>query len=239
MSFFASIREAQPPWRVEVKWSVCLGAVVTGVLAGALVAALCRIAFRASALALGGVFYIAASVAALLFLFLAKPRGELAAKLGIGKVRLKDVKLALGGLGAVYAFELVTLPLWGGVLRRLGIDYSEKQSLLDLCAGADWQLFMWLLVLVGLVIPAAEELFFRHLLFGALRPLGVFSALFLTAAIFGALHWFIYGMWVLTFFGIVLQWLYLRTGNLATNILAHAVFNAASLCAAFCLGEHR
>ena len=239
MNFFASIRELPPPWRVEVRWSVCLGAVVTGLLAGALVSAACRLVFRFSALALGASFHIASSAAALLVLFLAKPRLNLAAKLGIGKVRFPEVKLALGGLGAVYLFELATLPLWGFILRRMGVDYSEKQSLLELCAGADWRLFVWLLLLVGLVIPAAEELFFRRLLFGALRPLGVFSALFLAAVIFGVLHWFIYGMWVLMFFGIVLQWLYLRSGNLATNILAHSVFNLVSLCAAFIMGGPR
>ena len=195
--------------------------------------------FHLSALALGASFHIASSVAALLSLFLAKPRMELAAKLGIGRVRFADVRLALGGLGAVYVFELATLPVWGWMLRRMDVEYSEKQSLLDLCAGADWRLFVWLLLLVGLAIPAAEELFFRRLLFGVFRPLGVFSALFLTAVIFGALHWFIYGMWVLTFFGVVLQWMYLRTGNLATNILAHSIFNLASLCAAFCMGEPR
>ncbi len=239
MSFFASIREAPPPWRVEVKWSVCLGALVTGLLTGTLVSAVCRLVFPFSVLAINAGFHLAASVAALLFLLAANPRMNLAAKLGIGKVRLSDVKLAFGGLGAVYAFELVSLPLWGWILHRMGVDYIEKQSLLDLCAGADWRLFVRLLLLVGFVIPAAEELFFRRLLFGALRPLGVFSALFLTAVIFGVLHWFIYGMWVLVFFGIVLQWLYLRTGNLATNILAHSIFNLVSLCAAFCMGDNR
>ena len=237
MRFLESIRELPPPWRVEVKWSVCLGALASGLLAGAAVSWVCRFVFHLSGLALGAALDIAASVAALLFLLLAKPRMELAAKLGIGAVRFSDVKLALGGMGAVYAFELVTLPVWGWVLRRLDVEFSEKQSLLDLCAKADWPLFVRLLLLVGLVIPISEELFFRRLLFGALRPLGVFSALFLSAVIFGALHWFIYGMWVLTFFGIVLQWLYLRTGNLATNILAHSIFNLASLCAAFCMGE--
>ena len=239
MSFLASIRELPPPWRVDLKWGVCLGAGAAGLLAGAAVSAVGRIGFSLSALSSGACFHIAASVAALTFLLLANPRMNLAAKLGIGKLRLADVKTALCGLIAVYAFELATLPPWGFVLRRMEVDYSEKQSLLNLCAGADWKLFIWLLLLVGLVIPAAEELFFRRLLFGALRPLGVFPALFLTAAIFGALHWFIYGIWVLTFFGIVLQWIYLRTGNLAAGILAHSVFNLASLCVAFCMGDAR
>ena len=239
MKFLASIRELPPPWRVEVKWSVCLGALATGLVAGALVSALGRLAFHFPALALGATFHIAASAAALFFLLLAKPRRALAAKLGLGKVRFSDVKLALGGLGAVYLFELVTLPLWGFILRRMGIEYSEKQSLLQLCAGADWRLFLWLLLLIGFVIPAAEELFFRRLLFGALRPLGILSAWFLAAVIFGALHWFIYGLWVLVFFGIVLQWIYLRSGNLAANILAHSVFNLVSLCAAFIMGGAR
>ena len=239
MNFFASIRELPPPWRVEVKWSVCLGAGAAGLVAGASVSLICRLVFHLSVLAIGVSFHIAASAASLLVLLLAKPRLELAAKLGIGKVRLSDIKLALGGLGAVYLFELVTLPLWGAILRRMGADYSEKQSLLQLCADADWRLFLWLLLLVGLVIPAAEELFFRRLIFGALRPLGVLAALFLSAAIFGALHWFIYGIWVLTFFGIMLQWIYLRSGNLLTSFLAHAVFNLVSLCAAFIMGGHR
>ena len=239
MNFFASIRELPPPWRVEVRWSICLGALMSGLVAGTLVSVICRLVFQFPVLALGASFHIAASAAALLVLLLAKPRLNLAAKLGIGKVRFSDVKLALGGLGAVYLFELVTLPLWGLILRRMGVNYSEKQSLLQLCATADWRLFWRLLVLVGFVIPAAEELFFRRLIFGTLRPLGVLSALFLSAVIFGVLHWFIYGIWVLVFFGIVLQWIYLRSGNLATCCLAHSVFNLVSLCAAFIMGGPR
>ena len=61
----------------------------------------------------------------------------------------------------------------------------------------------------------------------------------ISAVIFGALHWFIYGLWVLVFFGIVLQFIYLRSENLAVNILAHAVFNLVSLCAAFIMGGPR
>lgn len=236
MSFWPSIRELPPPWRTEVKWYVCLGAAGAGLLAGAGVSALCRRFFPFSSLASGGCFHVAASVAALAVLLLAPPRWDLAAKLGIGKLRRFDVKLALGGLGAVYVFEFLTLPLWGWLLRRLGVEFSEKQSLLDLCAGADVPLFIQLLILVGLVIPAAEELFFRRLIFGTLRPLGAVAALLLSSVIFGVLHWFVYGVFVLTFFGAVLQLIYLRSGNLATNILAHSLFNLVSLCAAFCMG---
>ena len=235
MSFLNSLRSPAPPWRVEVKWFLCLGVGAFGLLTGAAVSAVARIVFSPSALALGACVHISAQVAALIGLWCLPPRGALADKLGIGKIGFAEVKTAFAGLGAIYLFELVALPVWGWLLRRLDIAYEEKQSLMELCAAADWRLFIWLLVLVGVVIPIGEELFFRRLLFGVLRPLGVVAALILTSMIFGALHGFLYGFPVLTVFGAVLQWLYLRTGNLATNILAHSIFNLVSLCAAFFL----
>lgn len=235
MNFPISIRNLPPPWRVEVKWSACLGAGAFGLLCGAAVSAVFLKVFSPSALVLGACFHIVASVAALGGLWWVKPRGSLAAKLGIRRPAGADVKAAVLGLLAVYGFIIAVVPLWRWVLDSLDVDYQETQELLEICAAADVPFFLYMLVLVGVVIPAAEELFFRRLLFGMLRPLGVVAALILTSVIFGALHGFLYGFWALTFFGAVLQWLYLRTGNLATGIIAHSVFNLVSLCVTFFL----
>jgi membrane protease YdiL (CAAX protease family) len=60
-----------------------------------------------------------------------------------------------------------------------------------------------------------------------LTPRPWFAAL-LTSAIFGAFHLNVMSFLPLAFFGLVLTWLYERTGNLLAPILAHSLFNLAN-----------
>ena len=237
MSLLSSLRELPPPWRTDLRWSVCLVIILIGLFTGLLASVIYGVVSGDHApLSIGACFNIAAPGCAIGCLAAVAPRGGLAAKLGIRRLTAVDGRAILAGLFAVYVFNIATLPAWGWLLRLLDIPFVEKQSLLEVCAGATVPEFIWLLLLVAVVIPVGEELFFRRLLFGALLPVGTVGAVLLSALLFGVAHWFIYGIWALTFFGAVLQLLYLRTGNLLTNILAHAVFNLISLCAAFFFG---
>jgi hypothetical protein len=81
---------------------------------------------------------------------------------------------------------------------------------------------------IGLA-PISEELFFRGFLFGGLRgKLSFWPAALISGAFFGSIH-LLGGSWEvippLAVFGILLAWLYERTGSIGPPILMHALQN--------------
>ncbi len=103
-------------------------------------------------------------------------------------------------------------------------------------------------VVVGsavLVAPIAEELFFRGMLFQALRTrLGTWPGIGVSGFLFGAAHLFgsedlggaLYTFVVLSAFGMFLAWALNRSGTIAVPILMHMTFNAAAVVGILVLG---
>jgi membrane protease YdiL (CAAX protease family) len=88
-------------------------------------------------------------------------------------------------------------------------------------------------VLVCVIAPIAEELFFRGFMFGALRrPIGWIGAAIVTGIVFGLIHAggtdavFLVPLAVL---GFLLCWLYKQTGSLLPGMAVHAFNNALAL----------
>lgn len=83
---------------------------------------------------------------------------------------------------------------------------------------------------VGLAAPLAEELVFRGLLYRAARSRwGAGGAAVLTSLFFGVAHWEPWALFGLVGLGLLLCWLYERTGSLLAPMLAHSVHNVVSL----------
>lgn len=92
----------------------------------------------------------------------------------------------------------------------------------------------WLLVLVTVIGPVAEEFFFRGLLYGWLRTrVGILSGLLFSAFIFALLH----ASWVafapIFALGLLFGWVYEQTGTLAAPMAIHVLHNGAMLYGAF------
>jgi uncharacterized protein len=87
-------------------------------------------------------------------------------------------------------------------------------------------------VVLVVVTPVAEELFYRGLLFGSLWPrLGTGWAAVISAALFGASH-FAGGavlVPILFVFGLVQAWVFRWRGTLLAPIVAHGAFNLIAL----------
>lgn len=80
------------------------------------------------------------------------------------------------------------------------------------------------------IVPVAEEAFFRGILFSWIKSLGYRRlALWGTSLLFAAVHGNMVGFIPLMLLAVALALLYEATGNLLAPITAHAVFNAANL----------
>jgi len=86
------------------------------------------------------------------------------------------------------------------------------------------------LIAAAVVAPIAEELFFRGFLYGGLRGrIGVVGAMLVSTVFFTALHLSLDQFIPIFFLGLVLAWLYEKTGSLYPGIFLHATNNALSL----------
>ncbi len=148
------------------------------------------------------------------------------ADLGLA-VRAPDVGL---GVVAGIALQLLVVPIvYWPILRLTDADPSETaEELVDVVGGAgDWIL---LTIVVAVMAPLVEELFFRGFLLGALRRIATPAvAVVLSSAAFALVH-FLPILFPGTFLlGLVAGAVTIRTGRLAPAIAMHLGFNATTL----------
>lgn len=140
----------------------------------------------------------------------------------------------LVGLVVGITCQLVVLPLfYVPIFRLTGTDTKElSRPAKELASGAQspwsWILFA---LLVSLVAPVVEELFFRGLLLRSLSKRGSapVAAVLLSAAIFAGLHFQLLQLPGLFVFGVTLAGLAVATGRLGPAVFAHIGFNATTV----------
>jgi membrane protease YdiL (CAAX protease family) len=91
------------------------------------------------------------------------------------------------GLAVGVALRLVALAVFAVWIAVTGDAWNPQQEFADAAALGGWSLVA-ILALGGLVIPFAEELLFRGVLYGALRRYGPVLAGLVSAAVFGIAH---------------------------------------------------
>jgi membrane protease YdiL (CAAX protease family) len=146
--------------------------------------------------------------------------------LGLRRFKLSRGLLLAGG--AFLAF-FVFLVVWQAVLSiKQSDDLAQELGARDSTFN-----LVFVAILVALVAPIAEELFFRGFLFGALRgPIGWIPAAVVTGIVFGIIHAggtdavFLVPLAVL---GFLLCVLYRRSGSLLPGMGVHAFNNALAL----------
>jgi membrane protease YdiL (CAAX protease family) len=139
----------------------------------------------------------------------------------------------VGWLAATYLALLGLTAVWLTLMRALGVDVSNSSDLPAGLGTEDSTLALAVVgVLVTVVAPIAEEVFFRGFFFTALRNWkGVPAAAIITGIVFGALH---IGSAPAVFlvplgmFGALLCLLYWRTGSLLPCIAVHAINNSVA-----------
>jgi len=92
----------------------------------------------------------------------------------------------------------------------------------------------WVIVLLCVVVPIGEEVFFRGFIFGGLRARwGVPVAAAASAVFFAAVHLQLVHGLPIFFLGVLLALAYQRTGSLVPAIVAHSLNNVIALLSAW------
>lgn len=123
--------------------------------------------------------------------------------------------MAIGYIGNLISSQFISV--WNFVTGNEVVN-----SVSELISSSDiWVTFLF----VGIIGPILEELFFRKLLIDRMRPYGEVPAILISAAFFGMFHMnfsqFLYAFGI----GLVLGFLYYRTGNFVITTALHALFN--------------
>lgn len=137
---------------------------------------------------------------------------------------------AAGGIGLLVLGKLSDLIL-NAVLDR------PLTSPWDVAGQMPWETRLVFLSFGAIGAPLSEEIFFRGYLFDLFRRAGATSVgLLLTSLLFAAAHITDpYNVPVIGLYGIVLAWLYHRTGSLLAPVIAHAVNNGVVILGMFLL----
>jgi len=159
-------------------------------------------------------------------------RGQAPAALGLHSRRIvRALLLALGGFVLMLPVVWGAAQLNGWIVRSLGITPSEHLLTTALRQRPGAAALVLLFGLGAIVQPAVEELYFRGLLYPALRRhVGVVWAVILNALVFALPHWGQPQMLLpLMLLGVLLASLYAYTRSLPAAIFAHALNNALTI----------
>ena len=147
----------------------------------------------------------------------------------LGFVKIYGLKPYAFAVG-MWLMALIILMFWIAALNWLKLDFllppDTAQQVMDKAGGN----LIATLILVGIVGPIAEEIFFRgFVLPGLVKRFGVTQSLLLSSLLFGIFH-FDPGAIVPTFIlGLALGWVYLKTGALWPAIFAHGLHNSLAI----------
>jgi hypothetical protein len=147
-------------------------------------------------------------------------------------VALRGVDVPLGIIAGVVTQFVLVPAISYPILKLSGQDADDlakpARELADKVHGAGGALL--LLLVVGVIAPIAEELFFRGLLFRALeKRWDRWWALGLSSAFFAATHFQPLQFLPLAAAGAVFGYLVIRTDRLGPAIVAHMAFNISTV----------
>lgn len=130
----------------------------------------------------------------------------------------------LGVVAGVFLF--VSIGLLGNLLIKF-LGTPAPQSFTEAVKGVKygWQFYL-LLLLGGVIAPLKEETLFRGLIYPPLRQAyGRGKGMLLTGVFFATLHFDLVRFLPLFIGGVILTWVYERSGSLWPAVLAHGTWN--------------
>ena len=166
----------------------------------------------------GAIFY---GLMILISFLIARAYPRPADALGFRRFRVRWLWISFAVVVATTIVAVAVEPfLHGGEDQGFAVDHWEPQH-----AGA----FAANVVVLILLGPFAEELFFRGLGVRALMLYGGVMAVLVTGVIFGLVHGILGALPPLVLFGIGLAWVRLRSASVWPVFIGHAVFNGLGI----------
>lgn len=139
----------------------------------------------------------------------------------------------------MFSMWVLRLVLEASVFRQL-MDWEKQNVAVDafLQTLKPEAIALAFVLAVAVAAPIGEELFFRGFVFNLLRHrLGPAPAVWLSAGLFALLHISVKNFLPILVIGVLLAWLYMRTGSLWSCVVMHGTFNFLSALAASVLGR--
>ena len=134
--------------------------------------------------------------------------------------------------------ESAAVALIGAIVGRGRAEaMAEQEHLTDVLTGILQRpltptQIVWIVLLVCVLVPIGEEMFFRGFVYGTLRRWGVAAAAVLSALFFAAVHQQVVHFLPIALLGVILAVLYERTGSLLPAVIVHAANNLVAVLGA-------
>ena len=150
--------------------------------------------------------------------------GALARRLGLTRFHAREMWRPAVALLGCYGM----LAAYTAIVDGLGIDALQPESNLPVEAMRDRLTLVLAGVAVIVAAPLTEEVFYRGLIFGGLQRWGFWPAAVISGAVFSGVHLDTGSFIPFFLIGVLLAWLFWRSGSLWESIVLHVLFNAVS-----------
>jgi membrane protease YdiL (CAAX protease family) len=169
-------------------------------------------------------------VVVVMMILVALPRisGFTLAQLGFKALRPRDVLYGVGGAVAM----LIVVQGSSSLAETLSHQHHEQQ-VVELFKQLRAPAAIWLFgIFAAVIAPIAEETIFRIFLFNAVMRYGGFwTGAIVSGLCFGAVHGDAFAFLPLALGGVLLCYVYYRSGNAFASMISHGLFNAVTLIA--------
>lgn len=155
-----------------------------------------------------------------------------------GKNLLKNIFYGIVGYIALIPVLILILAVTA-VIINITKYVPERQPVVELfLKEKDVAFLTYSSLFAAIVGPMIEELFFRGFLYGACKKyVGIFWSIVITAGIFAALHSHPVGFAPIMALGILLAYLYEKTGTLVSSITVHMIHNLSMVFLVFLIKQ--
>ncbi len=155
-------------------------------------------------------------------------------EIGLHRPGTADVRAALYGALAMYLVAEAA-----ALLQKFAFHIEGKQQAVQLFGTTHDRTLIWGLIgLAVFIAPVVEEVLFRGFVFNAfLRYFPVGTAVIASGIIFGLAHVDSTAFFPLACGGMVLAFVYYRTGSLVSSMLTHGTFNAVNVVLVLIFGQ--